>query len=107
MFYNDRKKAIRYLYMHVFGAPKERDWHKMKLILSIFHMLSIPKNSYSRVKELLHEVSREKGDNIGNKNASGRKALLIHGTTQANIIYKALLNGLTTKDATCVLNMYR
>jgi hypothetical protein len=68
------------------------------------HILGIPKNSYSRVKNLILEIltsGREEARK--KKEKAGRKSLLIHGTVQANIIYTAILNNLTTRDATCVL----
>ena len=63
-------------------------WHDMNVVPSIMHILGIPKNSYSRVKNLILEIltsGREEARK--EKEKVGRKALFIHGTVQANIIY--------------------
>jgi hypothetical protein len=38
---------------------------------------------------------------------AGKIASIQHGTDQANIVYRALQQGLSAKESTCVLNMYR
>ena len=41
-FYEERRTAIKYFYFAVFGAPNEDQWHDLKLIPAISHMLCIP-----------------------------------------------------------------
>jgi hypothetical protein len=107
-FYTDRKSAIRFLHYHIFCAPDPDDWHKMKLIPSTCHLLNIPNNSHTSIRTLLWNiVETENFEEFKNKQGAGRIPLIIHVTIQADIIYTALLRNLTTKEATCILNMYR
>ena len=36
--FKDRRVAMKYLFMQVFGAPDEEDWHEMKLFPAISHL---------------------------------------------------------------------
>ena len=38
---------------------------------------------------------------------TGEKALILHGTRQAKIVYKSLQLGLPSNEPACILNMYR
>ena len=106
--YKDRRQAIKYLYLAVFAAPPQMRWHTMKLIPAISYMLKIPKNSHSNVKKTLLQISQEK-DHYSSTNAAGagRPPLIDEGTAQAEVICRALECGLSVKDATCILNIYR
>jgi hypothetical protein len=107
-YYNERRIAIKHIYESVFDAPPEEKWHEMKLIPSISHLLNIPSNSHSRVLEILQRVSKEEREYTGQvQRGSGRKALIQHGTLQANIVYRSLKGGLSAKESTCILNMFR
>jgi hypothetical protein len=91
----DRRHAIKYLYLAVFTAPPRTRWHKMKLISAISYMLKISKNSHSKVKETLLQISQEK-DHYSSTNAAGagRPPLIDEGTAQAEVICRALERGL-------------
>lgn len=56
-FLNERRVATKYLFTAVFGTPPIEDWHRMKLVPVISHILNIPRSSHSRVHELLDKVS--------------------------------------------------
>ena len=43
----DRRIAIKYLFIAIFGAPPQSHWHDMNLVSVISSMLGIPKNSYT------------------------------------------------------------
>lgn len=106
--YNERKIAVKYLYSSVFGAPPKEQWHRMKLVPVISHMLNIPKSSHSRVNEVLGNICDLKVEYHGKRlEGSGKVAAIQHGTAQADIIYRALQQGLTAKESVCILNMYR
>jgi hypothetical protein len=60
----DRRQAIKYLYLAVFAAPPQTRWHKMKFIPAISYMLKISKNSHSKVKETLLQISQEKDHTV-------------------------------------------
>jgi hypothetical protein len=80
----------------------------MKLIPSTCHLLNIPNNSHTSIRTLLWNiVETENFEEFKNKQGAGRIPLIIHVTIQADIIYTVLLRNLTTKEATCILNMYR
>jgi hypothetical protein len=106
--YNERRVAIKYLYSVVFGAPPKEQWHNMKLISEISHMLNIPKSSHSRVKEVLVNVCDLEIEYPGKlTKGSGKIPSIQHGTAQADITYRALQQGLSAKESVCILNMYR
>jgi hypothetical protein len=80
----------------------------MKLIPVICHLLKIPSNSHSCVLKLLRKFSdgvTEYDEKI--TRGTGRDAFIKHGTDQANLFYRALQQGLSAKESTCILNMYR
>lgn len=105
---SERRVAIKYLFTAVLGAPPKEQWHKMKLISVISHMLNIPRSSHSRVHELLQKVSSLPVDYSGQRSkGTGRVALVEHGTAQADIVYRALQQELSAKESACILNMYR
>ena len=108
-FHKDRRVAIKYVYSAIFGAPPEENWHKMKLVPVICHLLNINLHSHGIVRQTLQQLANQdisfyKGSV---QKGSGSKALILHGTVQADIVYRSLMQGLTSKESTCILNMYR
>ena len=107
-FYEERRTAIKYFYIAVFGAPNEDQWHDLKLIPAISHMLCIPVSSHSTVKRILLEIaSKMEAYSSQHSRSGGRKAAIEHGSAQADIIYKSLLNNLTATETAHILNAYR
>jgi hypothetical protein len=107
-YYNERRVAIKHVYEAVFGAPPEENWHDMNLISVISHLLNIPSNSHTRVLEILRLISKEEKQYNGNvQKGAGKEALILHGTVQANLVYRSLQQGLSSKETTCILNMFR
>ena len=107
-FHKDRRVAIEYVYHSIFNSPPEINWHRMKLILVICHLLNINTRSHDVVRRTLqsiNEINKVYDGSIAR--GAGAKALILHGTTQAEIVYKSLQQGLSSKESTCILNMYR
>ena len=106
--FKDRRVAIKYLFMQVFGAPDEEDWHEMKLVPAISHLLNISKNSHTTVLNTLHKIVASDIEYLGKVSlGQGRVALIQHGTEQSTIVCNALEQGLSSKETACLLNMYR
>ena len=98
--------AIKYLFFAVFGAPDEDQWHNMKIIPAICHLLCIPKSSYYSVKHILQQITLMMEAYSGHRvQSTGRKASIVHGTAESNIIYDALSNNLTVTDTANVVNL--
>jgi hypothetical protein len=106
--FKDRRIAIKYMFINVFGSPNIDSWHKMKLIPAISHLLNISQNSHTIVLNTLKMISAAEIEYDGKvSTGSGREALILHGTTQANIVCNALEAGLSSKETACLLNMFR
>ena len=106
--FKDRRVAIKYLFMQVFGALDEEDWHEMKLVPAISHLLNISKNSHTTVLNTLHKIVASDIEYLGKVSlGQGRVALIQHGTEQSTIVCNALEQGLSSKETACLLNMYR
>ena len=106
--YIDRRICIKYLYIAIFGAPPQDMWHEMKLIPAISGILDIPVNSHTAVRAVLEEIVQNVPAYNGDINrGGGRKAMIEHGTVQADIVYRGLAQNLTARDVTQVLNMFR
>ena len=50
--FKDRRIAIKYMFINVFGSPSVDSWHDMKLIPAISHLLNISQNSHSKVQNI-------------------------------------------------------
>ena len=104
-FYDERRMAIKYLFFAVFGAPDEDQWHNMKIIPAICHLLCIPKSSYYSVKQILQQITLTmEAYSVNRAQNAGSKDAIVHGTAQSNIIYDALSNNLTVTDTANVVN---
>ena len=108
-YYRDRRICIKYLYIAIFGAPPEEMWKEMRLVLGICGILDIKyDNSHTAVRNVLLEIVQNLQHYDGRINhGGGRKAIIEHGTVQAEIVYKGLQQNLTARDVTCVINMFR
>ena len=80
----------------------------MKLVLVISRLLQILQNSHTSVLDTLENIySQLERYNGSRKAGQGVTALIKHGMEQAEIVYRSIESDLSTKDVTCILNMYR
>ena len=104
----DQNVALKYLFLKVFGNPEQDYWHEMKLIPAISYLLKIPQSSHTSVKKRLLAILEERGTFTGNiSKGGGRPPLIVDGTAQADVVYRALGASLSAKDTVCLLNFYR
>ena len=104
----DRRLCIKYLFISIFGAPPQSKWHEMNLVSIISSMLRISPNSHTTVKETMIKISERVEEYDGSREmGQGRKAMIEDGTEQAKIVYRTIAAGCSSKDAACLLNVYR
>ena len=103
-----RKGAIIYIYSHVLGSPPPDQWAGQHgTLLNIINRLSLPKNSRTRVNEILKaRYDFELTSEIIDKQ-SGRPSLINEGTDEAIIIILSLEKGLGLGNATILVNKHR
>jgi hypothetical protein len=107
-FFIDRRIAMKFLFQNIFMSPAKALWHQMKLIPSMCHMLNISLNSHTKVHAQLTRISDLKEAYNGKiAEGSGSIAYIQHGTRQADIIYDCVQKGLSSKETTVVLNVWR
>ena len=73
----------------------------MRLVLGICGILDIKyDNSHTAVRNVLLEIVQNLQHYDGRMNhGGGRKAIIEHGTVQAEIVYKGLQQNLTAREA--------
>lgn len=105
----DRRIAIKWMFINVFGAPSEELWHGMKLIPAISLLMNISRNSHTSILEILQKINEEDVFKYNGKasSGSGNAGLLHQGTEQANIVCNALEAGLSSSEAACLVNFHR
>jgi hypothetical protein len=70
--------------------------------------LNIPQSSHTSVKNALLLILAEKSEYCINiRRGGGRPPLIVDGTAQADVVYRALGASLSAKDTVCLLNFYR
>jgi hypothetical protein len=105
-----RRIAIKFLYIHVFGAPPVSSWKEIYLVVDIMQRLSIPKNSETRVKKLLVKIATSHAQNLSYncKEIRNKKGGIIKDNSrEAVVIYKALEAGLSVTLTCYLVNTWR
>ena len=114
-----RRHAIHYLFVEVFGAPKEEEWAapnfhlRLSLPRVIMDMLNIPATSKARVittmKAIIdaHEAKKEYDPSAAIKAGRGAKVLIEDYTLQAEVVYRVMESGMSLGNTVVVLNQWR
>lgn len=103
-----RKGAIIYIYCYLLGSPPPDVWAGIDgTILNIMNRLSLPRNSRTRVTEILKARYEFNLTNEEVRKQSGRPSLINEGTDEAIIIILSLEKGLGLGNATILVNEHR
>jgi hypothetical protein len=103
-----RKGAIIYIYCHLLGSPPPDLWAGIDgTILNIMNRLSLPRNSRTRVTEVLKARYEFDLTNEEAAKQSGRPRLIVEGSDEAIIIILTLEKGLGLGNATILVNEHR
>ena len=103
-----RKGAIIYIYNRVLGSPPPDDWNgQAGAISDIINRLSLPKNSRTRIKEILQERYDKEVNDEEFEKLSGRPRLIEDGSKDAAIIIFSVERGIGLGSATVLVNNYR
>jgi len=103
-----RKGAIIYIYCYLLGSPPPDVWAGIDgTILNIMNRLSLPRNSRTRVTEILK--ARYEFDIMNEEvtKQSSRPRLIVEGSDDAVIIILTLEKGLGLGNATILVNEHR
>lgn len=103
-----RKKAILYIYVYVLGCPPPDVWGgSTGTLTDIINRLSLPKNSRTRIKEMLEAQYKFEENNEVTEKESGRPRLIEERTDEAAIIISSLERGVGMGNATVLVNEFR
>ena len=106
---NKRREAFAFFYTQVFSSPDRERWPTVVSYLAqIFH---VPNGSRDAIYRVFEDCEEAESNNVSysssaNAHNSGRHRLIIHGTTEANLIYNIMEQGLGSTAATFVVNAY-
>ena len=107
-----RRKAIEFVFVHVYQLPPEKDWATLKLVPNVCKILQINSNSKTAVRNVLLSILTAYSDGVAydekaNLQSRGRKALIDEYDECAKIVYHAMCSGQSIQSAIVMVNRFR
>ena len=102
-----RRVTIEYFFVAILQTPPESEWKTLRTVSTIMEYARIPVASTECVKTQLRHILEEK--NSGSKciEKRGRKCLIKLDSAHAQIIYRSLSIGMSTREVTFLVNEQR
>ena len=90
-----RRKAIEFVFVHVYQSPPEIEWPHLLLIFKICQVLQIPKGLYTVIRRVLVPVLAAQTEGVACDEGAklktrGRKNLIAEYDECAQIVYYAM-----------------
>ena len=110
-FESDRRRAIAFFFVYVFGNAPEEEWEFA--ISKISARLCMPSGSRSVIKNVFRGVlvAQSKGEHYhpdaGTRSRKANKFLIMEKSTEASLIANTLERGLSVTHATVLVNEFR
>ena len=107
-----RRKAIEYIFVHVYGSPSETTWKCLNLVRNICKILQIGYNSATAIRNIMSDIVSARtvygcySESKGLK-GRGRKLLVQELDPCAHVVYHALGSGQSIQSATVMVNPFR
>ncbi|KAJ1411518.1 hypothetical protein B484DRAFT_336069, partial [Ochromonadaceae sp. CCMP2298] len=107
-----RRKTLEYFFVHICGAPEEDTWLRDGIVSGIMKHCQIPRGSSAEVKKVFKDIlaarrAQKRYDEHAGERLRGRTPCILDCTPQADVVYRALESGLSSTQATVILNMWR
>jgi hypothetical protein len=107
-----RRKTLEYFFVHTCGAPEEDTWLRDGIVSGIMKHCQIPRGSSAEVKKVFKDIlgarrAQKRYDEHAGERLRGKTPCIMDCTPQADVVYRALESGLSSTQATVILNMWQ